>query len=900
MLLNNRVINSGIIRTKDNCTGCNKCLAACPSFSANIAITDNGKNKVFIDQERCVICGKCMSFCTHDAREYIDDCEAFFDDLEAGDKNISLLIAPSFTINYPLTYKKILAALKAKGINRIYSVSTGADITVWGYIKYLKEHKGERGLISQPCPTIVNYIEKYCPDLIDKIIPVQSPLMCLAVYLRKYLGVTDSFAFISPCIAKKQEIHRGANEGLVDYNVTFTNLMKKLDISDDENNEELINDAVTDFELEYGMGAVFPEHGGLRDNIEFYLGLYSENYVDQKAGENYAYSFLDAFSLEHGENDECQAMLNDLLNCAKGCIYGTGTENGTKDSSIISYYTHKNRVEKLTPSENGTLRQLSGAEELQKLNERYSNLKLEDFLTTYRNRSYKEREISSDEITEIFHTMYKFNDDDCHIDCNSCGLRSCKDMAKAIALGYNHKENCIDYSKKKIELEHQEASKHKKKYDILQDTSTDDTKKNIDQLTGLKNRYAVELAIEKALNSAKSGSYKCCLLCIDIDDFISFNNTYTFQFGDNILIAFSEFLKETFDDSCVFRAGGDEFYILLHHTDEKTLNDALEKVFDRTKHSWKISGSSIYITVSIGVTEFPKADNSVNNIINNVDYAIRNAKKNGKNCYFVFETAETRDMNKRMDLIRQLKGAVLNDFRNFDVHYQPWVSNTGEIVGAEALCRWSDNYGNRVSPVDFIPVAESIGLIIQIGEFVLEQAATHCKAINEKHPNFQMSINVSVKQFNLPDIYERFMVILDRVGVQKKNIVLEITESLGIEDLDKQRKIFNQFKSSDIQIALDDFGTGYSSLSYINELPLDIVKVDKSFLANINKPSNMLNSISNLLHDTGCKVLSEGIESEEQLGYCLGANVDKIQGFYYYKPMPATELLLLLNVEEKN
>ena len=197
-------MKNSIVFTNDNCIGCNKCIKVCSAIGACISKEENGKARIDVDGSKCVACGSCIDVCAHNAREFEDDTQRFFDDLSKGE-NISLLLAPAFKANYPDEYESVLGGLKDMGVHRIISVSFGADITTWGYLNYIKRNDFLGG-ISQPCPAVVSYIERYLPELLPKLFPVQSPLMCAAVYARKEMGITDRFAFISPCIAKKLEI----------------------------------------------------------------------------------------------------------------------------------------------------------------------------------------------------------------------------------------------------------------------------------------------------------------------------------------------------------------------------------------------------------------------------------------------------------------------------------------------------------------------------------------------------------------------------------------------------------------------------------------------------------------------------------------------------------------------
>ncbi len=216
---------NGLVLTNENCVGCNKCISVCSCVGATVAHrTEDGGNIIQVDGNKCVACGACFDACEHNAREYVDDTEVFFEDLKKGER-ISLLLDPAFLANYPKEYASVLGGLKQMGVNRILSISFGADITTWAYLNYVQKNNFMGG-ISQPCPAVVGYIERYIPKLIPKLFPVQSPMMCGAIYARKHMGITDKLAFISPCIAKKMEMESERGKGLVSYNVTFDHLME--------------------------------------------------------------------------------------------------------------------------------------------------------------------------------------------------------------------------------------------------------------------------------------------------------------------------------------------------------------------------------------------------------------------------------------------------------------------------------------------------------------------------------------------------------------------------------------------------------------------------------------------------------------------------------------------------
>ena len=439
-----------LIYANDNCTGCNKCVRDCPVPIANVA-TDAGK--VTVDSEKCIACGACFDACEHNAREYQDDTKSFFTALEAG-KKISVILAPAFLANYPHEYKKVLGYLKEKGVNHIYSVSFGADITTWGYLKYITEHQFLGG-ISQPCPAVVNYVEKYIPELLPKMMPIHSPMMCMAIYIKKYLKCDDELAFISPCIAKKTEITDPNCYGYVKYNVTFKKLFETI-------GNKYQGCKEYEDELEYGMGALYPMPGGLRENVEHFLG--KEQVVRQVEGEEEAYRYLHEY-LERIRTNRRQPFMVDILNCSKGCIYGTATEpERNTDDVMLTLSDMRNRASDRTETKKGLFwkKGKNGSpwddsvpenERLANLMKAFADLDINDFVRKYTNKNVVIKEPSEHEIQEIFTSMNKTDAASQKINCESCGYSSCRNMAKAIYNHVNVKENCVHYVKSVAENE---------------------------------------------------------------------------------------------------------------------------------------------------------------------------------------------------------------------------------------------------------------------------------------------------------------------------------------------------------------------------------------------------------------------------------------------------------------
>ena len=437
-----------LVFTNDNCIGCNKCISVCSCMGACVSHVVDGINRIDVDSEKCIACGACFDVCEHHAREFADDTERFFEDLKKGER-ISLLIAPAFKANYPSEYGAVLGGLKKLGVNRMISVSFGADITTWGYLNYIERY-GFTGGISQPCPAVVGYIERYLPELLPKLFPVQSPMMCAAIYARKQMGITDKFAFLSPCIAKKMEIEDENNGGYISYNVTFDHLMKYI------RTHGISGENATD-EVEYGLGSIYPTPGGLKENVYWFLG--ESVFIRQIEGEKHMYEYLER-NKEKITKDKTPYLFIDALNCANGCICGTAVEEekANTDDALCALLKIRESVKK-DKGMSAWAKKLSPKQRLKKLNQQFKDLDLSDYLRKYTDRSAQCvcQMPNTAQLNEIYASMNKNTQQEQTIDCSACGYQSCKQMAEAIFNGFNRKENCIHYVKSIVQIEKEHA-----------------------------------------------------------------------------------------------------------------------------------------------------------------------------------------------------------------------------------------------------------------------------------------------------------------------------------------------------------------------------------------------------------------------------------------------------------
>ncbi|MEG0753373.1 MAG: [Fe-Fe] hydrogenase large subunit C-terminal domain-containing protein [Angelakisella sp.] len=414
-----------LITTKEeNCAGCNKCAFKCP-VHANSAIIENKQNKLSVNPTYCINCGECIDICDHRARDFNDDTERFFEDLKNG-VSISIIAAPAAVHNFP-RLDKLFGYLKNCGAKLIYDVSFGANITTWAYIRQIQQKKLTT-MISQPCPVVVDYIEKYKPSLIPYLAPVQSPAVCTAIFLNKYKGCTDKIAFLSPCISKKHEFEDCNSGNYIHYNVTYVKLLEYLKRNSIDLNA--VTGEHTFDSVDAGLGFAFSRPGGLKENVRFFLG--EDVWVKQVEGPSNVKEYLNTYE-QRVLNRKPVPLLVDILNCEHGCNLGTATAKNT-ELDDIDYKTNQKKWAVSKDTANQIL------VEFDKL------LKLTDFERRYSDRSLAIAVVSPAAIENAFIALGKHTEAERTINCFCCGYGNCYDFAKAVANGHNHKENCVRYS----------------------------------------------------------------------------------------------------------------------------------------------------------------------------------------------------------------------------------------------------------------------------------------------------------------------------------------------------------------------------------------------------------------------------------------------------------------------
>ena len=412
-----------------------------------------------------------------------------------------------------------------------------------------------------------------------------------------------------------------------------------------------------------------------------------------------------------------------------------------------------------------------------------------------------------------------------------------------------------------------------------------------DYLTGLYNRMCCERDLARFIDEAKQSDRKGALLYMDLDDFKHINDALGHQYGDALLKAISHSLLriEGIENTC-YRMGGDEFVIIVAPDSYPRFEGILDDIKEIFAKPWFLKDADYYCTMSMGIVIFPELGESVVDLVKKADIAMYEAKKSGKNRVARYSNDINSISGRRLDMERNMRDATTDGYEEFEVYYQPIIDITEEIrcSGAEALIRWNSSKLGFIAPSEFIPLAEYLGLINPIGNFVLREACTQCKKWNDLGKDYKVNVNLSVVQLLQPDIVTVVRQTLEETGLNPAHLTLEVTESLAINDMERMKLILASIKELGVKLALDDFGTGYSSLNHIREIPFDVIKVDQSFVKDLAVDAyakSFVKMVAELAEAIGVSVCVEGIESIEQYDVLQGMNIKFIQGYYFDKPL---------------
>jgi len=419
---------------------------------------------------------------------------------------------------------------------------------------------------------------------------------------------------------------------------------------------------------------------------------------------------------------------------------------------------------------------------------------------------------------------------------------------------------------------------------------------NYDSLTGLPNRSLFVDRLEQGIGRTRRQDGLLGLLYIDLDRFKIINDSMGHTTGDELLkSAASRFFECVRNSDTVCRLGGDEFTIILPEMQD--ISDAgkvAEKILMIMNDPFDLNGEKVNISPSIGVSIFPDDGEEIESLLKNADSAMYYAKSKGRNNYQYYTQEMNAEARQRLDRENRLRRAV--EFDQFMLYYQPQVdTKTLHITGYEALIRWHDSETGLVSPDQFIPLLEDTGLIVPVGDWILRRACLDINKMAAMNRHFKsVSINLSARQFVDHSIVDRIRLIMEETGISPDQLVIEITETIMMTETERSLKLLTELSKLGLMLSLDDFGTGYSSLAYLKQFPINVIKIDKSFIRDLHtnqSDSAICEAIIAIGHQLNLKVVAEGVETEEQFNYIRDKGCHSIQGYYFGKPLPLSQLL---------
>lgn len=420
-----------------------------------------------------------------------------------------------------------------------------------------------------------------------------------------------------------------------------------------------------------------------------------------------------------------------------------------------------------------------------------------------------------------------------------------------------------------------------------------------DPLTGLANRNLLGERLRDAIAQIESGSGQLALMYIDLDQFQNINDAFGHEVGDQIIRLSARRVQSCIQDgSTVARVGGDEFHILIPNLgDIADAEDLAKQLLEALSSPYVIDGREIFSSASIGVGVFPQHGDSESSLMRHVDTAANNAKRSGRATYKVYTPRMSEEVHRRVDIGHHLRRALETD--ELSLNYQAKVSlGSQRIIGAEALLRWHSEELGFVSPAEFIPIAEETGLIVPIGDWVLQTACRQAASWPTHHGlPVQVGVNLSALQFSHGDIVSRVRQSLEQSNLSPERLDLELTESLLVEQPDETIAVLRKLKDMGITISMDDFGTGYSSLSYLTKFPLDALKVDRAFVTDVPQDRDavvVVRAIVGMAQQLDLQIVAEGIETEGQMQFLHALGCHTGQGYLFSKPLAANDFIKML------
>ena len=848
------------VSVNDNCIGCGRCMLECPAPETNISVYKGGQRRLSVNPDNCISCGGCVGICSHNARDYMDDTESFFEALKNGE-SVSLIVSTTFYMIFGERAANILGYLRSLGVHMIYDAGFGADVFVYLNARFAKEYSGDpqkRPFIINACPTVLNYIERYSPESVEYIVPVQSPPICTAIYVKKYMGDSSKLAYLSSCIARRSEFDLPSSGGNIDYCVTIDRLMKHIGSTD-------ISGFSTHTDLTApGFGDVISADGGLR---EYMSSLFSDEEVIV------GYSEL---------NERTRALIATVTNpnvphpfmsIISACEYGCASSGGAGIAVQNNYETYLSYLRRMRrDSMIKKHRHPSYWDLYRSISENFVDIDPEDFRAHFTDRFYQLHNVPGNVINDVFNKLHMVREDQRHVDCRACGYKSCREMAEAVAKGYARVEDCIRYVNEEF---------RKKLF--------------FDDLTGILSSAGFHAEMPLLLRANHDKKYVVCTG--NINGIKTINDLYNFNTGSQVIVYVARMLSTIVNGMGICaRLGGNNFVMCFENTEENLRRLMAIKYFDCGE-----MGIGMPVTVRFGLCEI-SGMGDVPRITNYASFAMEKNTDRLRNSFKWYDDDMRNEISVESAITSQMRQAMYNN--EFFMYLQPQYSHTTKsLVGAETLCRWIKQDGTMISPGVFIPIFEKNGFIKKLDRFMWEMAFKQLKQWKDDGID-AVPISVNISRVSLADdeIIGVIGNLHSRYDIDQSLLHFEITESAYTNDQGALIKRISAIRDMGFLIAMDDFGSGYSSLNTLKDIPIDILKLDMGFLSgdsNREKGGSIIASVIRMAHSLGLVTIAEGVETLEQADFLNSVGCDVIQGFLYARPMPEKEYTELLKGSRK-
>lgn len=633
--------------------------------------------------------------------------------------------------------------------------------------------------------------------------------------------------------------------------------------------EDIYGDEIND-EIEYGLGAIWPMPGGLKDHIQWFLG--HEEFVKVIGGEKKLYKYLDENAKDIAQGNMPFSFI-DALNCEDGCLCGTATDKTLLgDEALFNLFGIREGIS--TEERSAWSKNLTAAERLELLDEKFAGLNVDDYVREYTDRSedgdyFKPNKL---DLEYVFASMRKETIESREINCSSCGYDTCEEMAQAIINGFNHKENCVYYLKHVLEEEHERLE-----YVVTHD----------DLLMIWNRRKALEV-LRKNMTLDK----KYSIVMAGLDGFKGINETYGTLVADKVLRAMARRMRNiALANHWIFaRYHGDVFLLAIEGEHIEEDSNALRQMKAIFAGNIDMSGHVVSLEASFGIAN-SDGETVVDRNIVNAEEALFEAKLKGRNQVFVYSDKMKEKEREEKRISEKLNEAFDND--GFFMLYQPQIdTQTKELCGMEALVRMKEP---GMYPGQFIPVAEKNGWIWRIGRITTKLVVQQLgKWLEEGRDVVPVSVNYSSMQLSDKGYVGYVKRLLDEYNVPAKYLEIEITEGIFMDNNSAATKLFEELKGLGIRLLMDDFGTGYSSLGYLTYIPVDVIKLDKSLVDTylIDGKEDFIKHVIQLVHDLDKEMIIEGVEEEWQYEKLKVFGADAIQGYYFSKPIDPDEAIV--------